>query len=121
MTESRRFCENCGTQIGPSANFCPSCGAAQQPNPEPSAGPLSPTSEPRRIAIPYAPDVPPPPRQPRRGSWIVTAFTLGVIGLVLLPFLLLVLEGIFPGVGRALGSALGWLAGHIVKFFGGFN
>ena len=123
MAEARRFCENCGTQIGPTANFCPSCGTAQQPKPEPSTGPLPPTSEPRRIATPYAPDVPPPPRQSRGGSWIVTAFTLGVIGLLLLFVLLVVLEVIFPGSGSgvagAVGYALGWLTGHIVQFFGG--
>src|SRR3712207_4341441 len=35
-TESanKTFCETCGTEISTSANFCPSCGAAQQPSGE---------------------------------------------------------------------------------------
>jgi hypothetical protein len=49
------------------------------------------------------------------GKWLLIA--LGIpVGLIVL---LVVLEEIFPGFAYAVGSALGWLVGHIIKFFSG--
>jgi hypothetical protein len=45
----RRFCENCGTEIGQTANFCPNCGTAQHHDLEDPTGPLAPPAGPRRI------------------------------------------------------------------------
>lgn len=56
----RRFCENCGTEIRQTANFCPNCGAAQRPDPDVPTGPPPPTPEPGRISTPEVPNVPPP-------------------------------------------------------------
>jgi hypothetical protein len=30
VTETKRFCENCGAEISARANFCASCGATQE-------------------------------------------------------------------------------------------
>jgi hypothetical protein len=38
----KRFCENCGTEIGQTTNFCRNCEAAQHPGPEASPGPPPP-------------------------------------------------------------------------------
>lgn len=66
MSEGRRFCENCGTEIGQTTNFCPNCGAAQKPDPEVPSGPLSPGFEADTITTPKVSGV--PPLEPRKES-----------------------------------------------------
>lgn len=80
MAEGKRFCENCGTEIGETTNFCPSCGAAQRPNPEMSAGP--PGSG--QINTPNAPGVPPPPEAQPKGSCLRTTIISLVVIIVLI-------------------------------------
>ena len=58
--EKRRICPNCGAELDATANFCPSCGAAQAPDPEVPEGPPPPIPEPGRIETPDVPGVPPP-------------------------------------------------------------
>ena len=65
-----RFCENCGAELSRTANFCPRCGAAQQPSsdrPTGSSPQSSPSDipEPGRISTPNV-DLPPPPGQPQQ-------------------------------------------------------
>ena len=93
MSEGRRFCENCGTEIGQTTNFCPNCGAGQKPDPDvPNDPPLG-DRETRRIRTPYE-DVPPPPQpeQPKRSR-------LRTVIIVLVVIIVLII------LGRACGGA----------------
>lgn len=93
MSESgRRFCENCGTEISQTTNFCPNCGAAQRPDPEVPTGPPPLTPEPGRISTPRASDVPPPPPPQAQGSCLRT-----IGGVVVILVLLIVLAGLCGG------------------------
>lgn len=84
MLEGRQFCENCGTEVSETTNFCPSCGAAQRPSPEVPTGPPPTTPETGRIETPSAPGVPPPPEQQSRGRrWILLGCG-GLFGLLVL-------------------------------------
>lgn len=90
--EQRRTCSNCGAELDASANFCPSCGAAQRPDPEIPQDPPPPIPEPGRIETPEVPGVPPPP--PGATSPLNSLGPLKVVGIgcgaVLLVFVLLV-------------------------------
>src|SRR5215212_2388483 len=86
MSDARRFCENCGTAIGETANFCPSCGAAQRPDPEIPSGPPPGAPEPGRIGMPNTGVPPPPSGQPQGGGW-PPAFRWGGAGCVVLVLL----------------------------------
>lgn len=100
MAENRRFCENCGTEIGQATNFCPNCGAAQAPAAGTPTDPSSP--EARRIPTPYAPGIPPLPEQPRGRGWAGTILKLGVIEVLL--FVLLVACAAMLSGGGGSGS-----------------
>ena len=63
MTQSQRFCSNCGTGLSPQASFCPECGTvvpqAQVPSgrpPDPAPPPAEPP--PQRVPRPSAPIAP---------------------------------------------------------------
>ena len=87
-SDGRRFCENCGTQIGETTNFCPSCGAAQRPDPAVPTGPPPQRPDAGRIGTPEpgnVPPVPPPPekkKMSRKTFWITVLSTIIVIVLI---------------------------------------
>ncbi len=89
MTETRRFCENCGAGVSETTNFCPNCGAAQKPNPEvpPEGGP---------VRTPHAPGVPPPPEQGFRLSPV----SKGVAIVLLIIFLFVACSALLGGRGE---------------------
>src|SRR5215210_8573078 len=84
MSESRRFCENCGTAIRETANFCPNCGAAQHPEPEAPAGPLSPAYEPDRTQASSDPGDRPPQEQSHDSNLMRNIIVVLVLLIVLL-------------------------------------
>ena len=100
MSERKRFCENCGTEIGKTTNFCPNCGAAQHPDPEVPINPPSGERRTRRISTPEVPGVPPPPPQAGRRSWGKIALA-GCGGLLVL---LLLFVGCAALLGRGGGT-----------------
>ncbi|MDP8953144.1 MAG: zinc ribbon domain-containing protein, partial [Actinomycetota bacterium] len=102
MSDERRFCENCGTQVGETTNFCPNCGAAQRPDPEVPAGPPPPTPEAGSIPTPDAPDVPPPPPQAGTRNW--GRIALGGCGVLVLLFVLAVACAVLVGRGTSEGG-----------------
>ena len=137
MSEGDRyFCENYGTRISQTANFCPKCGAAQHPDIEEPTGPLAEEAGPRgtgtqnaagpsvtaphnesgRIPVSEVPGVPPPPTsataaQDGLGRFL-RSFGLGAgarIGMAVALTLLLVL-GLVGGA--ALISAVNGKAGE---------
>jgi hypothetical protein len=59
--QERRTCSNCGAELDTTVNFCPNCGAAQEPQVEIPEGPPPPISEPGRIEAAEVPGVPPSP------------------------------------------------------------
>src|SRR4051794_2997830 len=59
--DASRTCSNCGAGLDATANFCPSCGVAQAPDPEVPEDPLPSIPEPGRIETVEVPGVPPPP------------------------------------------------------------
>lgn len=88
MPEGRRFCERCGTAIGETTNFCPNCGAAQQPNPEVPTGPPPGIPETGRISTSTVPGIPSAPPASSGRSWGKIA--LGGCGALVLLFVLLI-------------------------------
>ena len=88
----RRFCENCGAQVGDASNFCPSCGAAQSPDPGVPTGPPPTTPEAGRIETPNVANIPPAPsagapsagkkKMSRKTFWITVLSTIIVIVLI---------------------------------------
>jgi hypothetical protein len=102
--EGRRVCSNCGAELPhETTNFCPSCGAAQSPDPEVPTGPPPGQPEAGRISTEYAPGVPPPPPQAGGGSrrWI---FFVGGGCLVLLVLVLLGFAGCFALLSNSGGG-----------------
>ena len=85
MTERRQICENCGTEITQTTNFCPNCGAAQRPDPEVPTDPPPQRPEADRISTPTLSDVPSPPR-PRSNRNLY--FAIGGCGVLLVLLLL---------------------------------
>lgn len=103
MAEGRRFCENCGAGIGETTNFCPSCGAAQKPNPEVPGGPPPTTPQAGTINTPEVPGVPPPPRAGSRSWGKIALGSCG--GLVLLLVLLVGCVALLGGGGGEEGDS----------------
>ena len=99
MSEGRRYCENCGTEVRPTANFCPNCGAAQHPEPEAPTGPLSPASESDRTRASSDPGGPPPQEQSQ--SNLVRNI---IVVLVLLIVLLILISRCGSGGGSKGGG-----------------
>ncbi len=87
MSEGRRFCESCGTEISQTTNFCPNCGAAQRFEQEVPISQPPPASQP-----PPPPSQPPPAPEQRRGGCFRTIGGVAVI-LVLLAILVNLCEG----------------------------
>jgi hypothetical protein len=103
VSEGRRFCENCGTEIRQTTNFCPNCGAAQSAaSEEPTGSPVE-ESGPRRIHTPSAP-VPPPPQAGRRGR-LGTAGK-GCLVIVAIVVALIVLAAILGGHSNSPSTPL---------------
>src|SRR4051812_8787915 len=89
--DGRRTCSNCGAGLDATANFCPTCGATQRPDPELPNGPPPPIPEQGRIETPEVTGVPPPPHgtvRPPGGRGPLTFIGIGC-GTILLMFLLL--------------------------------
>jgi hypothetical protein len=84
VSEGRRFCENCGAEIGETTNFCPNCGAAQAPKVEVPADPPPETPEAGRISTPEVPGVPPPPQAGGRSWGKIIGIGCGALVLLLL-------------------------------------
>lgn len=95
MSESRRFCENCGNEVGETTNFCPSCGAAQRPNPNVPTGPPPQTPRPGSITTPGV-GVPPPPPQTGAGGFpwkgVAVGCSIALVAVVVLPVAILLLS-----------------------------
>jgi hypothetical protein len=101
--ERGRVCSNCGAQLPHEAtNFCPSCGAAQTPDPDVPSSP--PPGEPGRIRTEYAPGVPPPPPQTGGGSRRRWIFLISGGCLILLVLVLLGFVGCLALVGNSGGG-----------------
>ncbi len=103
-----RFCERCGSPLGPEARFCGGCGAVAAstsvapppappdyaPPPPPPAPPAytpPPAPPPASAAPAYAPVIPPPPApvawtrpaaRPRRGKAVLVIVALVIVALV---------------------------------------
>lgn len=103
----RRFCENCGTEIGQTTNFCPNCGAAQRPTADVPTGPPPPIPEPGRIGTPATFGVPPAPGQPEQRTGCLTRIGNVTIVLVVIIVILVVLSAVLracAGGGGGTGS-----------------
>jgi hypothetical protein len=101
--DGRRFCENCGTEIRQTANFCPTCGAAQHPDPEVPSGPPPPIPEPGSISTPTDHSVPLPPEEPQRQHAVRNA--LIVFALIILLIILMIRDCLGGAATKGGGGA----------------
>jgi hypothetical protein len=123
MTDQPRYCERCGSQIRPTAMFCPQCGAPQgeayeaappqPPSPPPAFAPIPPTqvapSGEGPVPTEYMPPQPaysqepaapgqvvygPPPQAPQAPRRNRTCLVLAVVALVVLLLACCLLAGV---------------------------
>jgi hypothetical protein len=87
----RSFCENCGTEIRQTTNFCPNCGVAQD-------------AKERRASTRREAGRPPPPAGARTALWSAVKLIFGVF--IVLPLVLVVTLWILFAVWSALGGSI---------------
>ncbi len=95
------FCRNCGAQNEDGARFCTSCGTS-----------LVETAAPVQSA-PQQPVYQQPVKPPAQG-FAIASMVLGIIGLLIFPYILGTLGIIFGGVAKSKGNKNGMATAGIV-------
>lgn len=77
MTDNRRFCQYCGTQLSPTASFCEKCGKPVQPGPTIVPSYSAPQAPAFIVEDPLL-SSPPPPVKPARKGLVLPLVIIGI-------------------------------------------